>query len=84
MNRKYNVTNLKRYRQLYLLVEKGATMWHQLIWSHYRELLSIKDINEVIYYIKQNKFIKDYPDYYIDVLLCAYKLEEYNEALKEI
>jgi O-acetyl-ADP-ribose deacetylase (regulator of RNase III) len=31
-----------------------------------------------------NKLIKDYPEYEIDVLLCAYKLEEYNEALKEI
>ena len=31
-----------------------------------------------------NKFIKDYLDYDINVLLCAYKLEEYNDDLKEI
>jgi len=30
-----------------------------------------------------NKFINDYPNYDVDVLLCAYKLEEYNESLKE-
>ena len=34
----YTITNLKRMRQFYLMIEKGATMWHQLSWSHYREL----------------------------------------------
>ena len=31
-----------------------------------------------------NKFIKDYPDYNIEVLLCAFNDNEYNEALKEV
>ncbi len=31
-----------------------------------------------------NKFIKDYPEYDIKVLLCAYQPNEYNDALKEI
>ena len=31
----YNVTNLKRYRQFYLLIQKGARMGHQLSWSKY-------------------------------------------------
>ena len=35
----YNVTNLKRYRQFYLLIQKGARMGHQLSWSHYSELI---------------------------------------------
>jgi len=29
VDKKYNITNLKRYRQFYILIEKGATMWHQ-------------------------------------------------------
>ena len=33
------------------MVEKGAPLGHQLTWSHYRELLPIKDINEIKYYI---------------------------------
>ena len=33
-------------------IEKGATMSHQLNWSHYRELLKIEDINKINYYIK--------------------------------
>lgn len=31
-----------------------------------------------------NKFIRDFPDYDIDVLLCAYSLSEYEEAKSEI
>ena len=58
LGRKYNITTLKRMRQFYLIVEKGAPLAHQLTWSHYCELLSIKDINEINYYIsiseKQN------------------------------
>lgn len=47
----YGVTSLKRFRQFYLMVEKGATLSHLLTWSHYVELLTIKDINKLIYYI---------------------------------
>ena len=50
INIKYNFTTLKRMRQFYLMIEKGATLWHQLSWSHYRELLPIKNIDEVNYY----------------------------------
>ena len=50
--RKYNITALKRIRQFYLVVEKGAPLAHQLTWSHYCELLPLKDINEINYYIK--------------------------------
>ena len=32
----YDVSNLKRMRQFYLLIEKGAPMEHQLSWSHYK------------------------------------------------
>ena len=51
VNKKYNQTNLKRIRQFYLMIEKGALMGHQLSWSHYRELIPLKDINKINYYI---------------------------------
>ena len=47
---KYNTTNLKRFRQFYLLIEKGATMWHQLSWSHYKLLISLHSIEKINYY----------------------------------
>lgn len=53
VNKKYNITLLKRIRQFYWLIEKGATLSHQLSWSHYVELLPIKDINKINYYINQ-------------------------------
>ena len=51
LNKNYNVTNLKRMRQFYLLIEKGARVGHHLTWSHYRELIPLKDINKINYYI---------------------------------
>ena len=54
----YNISTLKRMRQLYIKIEKGATVSHQLTRSHYVEILSLKSINEINYYlsvaIKQN------------------------------
>ena len=48
----YNVTNLKRYRQFYILIQKGAPMAHQLSWSYYSELMPLKNINVINYHIK--------------------------------
>ena len=48
---KYNYTYLSRMRQFYLSIEKGAPVAQQLTWSHYVELLPLKDINEINYYI---------------------------------
>ncbi len=48
----YNVTNLKRYRQFYILIQKGAPMAHQLSWSYYSEFMPLKNINVINYYIK--------------------------------
>ena len=50
---KYNITTLKRMRQFYLIIEKGATLWHQLTWSHHCELLTFDNVDEINYYIKQ-------------------------------
>ena len=55
LGEKYNITTLKRMRQFYLIIEKGATLWHQLTWSHYRELLTFDNIDEINYYIKQTE-----------------------------
>ena len=51
LDKKYNITLLKRIRQFYYLIEKGAPIGHQLSWSHYRELIPLKDINAINYYI---------------------------------
>ena len=53
VDKKYNTTNLKRMRQFYRLIEKGAPLEHQLSWSHYKELIPLKDIYTVKYYINQ-------------------------------
>ena len=47
----YTISTLKRMRQFYLICEKGATLSRQLTWSHYVELLSLENINEINYYI---------------------------------
>ena len=49
---KYEITTLKRMRQFYLMLEKGATLSHQLTWSHYVELLSLENIDEIKYYVQ--------------------------------
>ena len=59
----YTTTSLKRMRQFYNIVRKGATLSHQLNWSTYVELLILNDINEINYYIKivenQNLGVRD-------------------------
>ena len=47
----YSTRNLKNMRKFYLLHEKGQTLSAKLNWSHYVELLSFNDINEINYYI---------------------------------
>ena len=47
----YDATNLKRFRQFYLIFEKGGAARHQLTWTHYRKLLPIKNENKRNYYI---------------------------------
>ena len=58
----YTFTALTRMRQFYFLKEKVATLSQQLSLSHYLELLSIKDINKIKYYmnisIEQNLAVR--------------------------
>ena len=47
----YTISNLKRFRQFYLMIEKGATLSHQLTWSHYVEIIKLNNPNQINYYI---------------------------------
>ena len=47
----YTISALKRMRQFYLIIQKGATLSH-LSWSHYVEMLQFSDVNIINYYIK--------------------------------
>jgi len=53
----YDISNLKRMRQLFLTFQKGAPVEH-LSWSHYKYILPLKEASKRNYYIniciKQN------------------------------
>lgn len=53
VGKKYNKRTLFRMKQFYTMFsdEKVSTMSTQLSWSHYTELLSIKDKNKLFYYL---------------------------------
>jgi len=55
VGKKYNSRTLYRMRQFYQVFsnQKVSPMGTQLTWSHYRELLSIKDFSKIQYYINQ-------------------------------
>ena len=54
VGKKYNKRTLFRMKQFYNVFsnEKVSTLSTQLTWSHYRAMLSIKDYNEINYYVK--------------------------------
>ena len=47
----YDSSNLKRFRQFYIIFEKGGALRHQLTWTNIRILLSIKEESKRNYYI---------------------------------
>ena len=53
VGKKYNRRTLFRMKQFYTIFrdEKVSTLSTQLSWSHYIELLPIKDINQLLYYL---------------------------------
>ncbi len=53
VGKKYNERTLRRMRQFYELFknEKWSALPTELSWSHYSELLKLKDSNEINYYI---------------------------------
>lgn len=54
LNKKYNERTLRRTRQFYQLFkeEKWSALGTELTWSHYRELLTLKNMDAIKYYIK--------------------------------
>ena len=54
VGKKYSERNLRNMRRYYLLFknEKWNAMRSKLSWTHYRELLSLSDNNEIEYYVK--------------------------------
>ena len=65
VGKKYNKSTLFRMKQFYNIFnnEKIATLSQQLTWSHYVEILPIKNIGKIKYYIniveKQNLGVRD-------------------------
>ena len=57
VGKKYNRRTLFRMKQFYNMFsdEKVSPLATQLTWSHYTELLSIKDSNKLSYYINAAK-----------------------------
>lgn len=55
VGKKYNERTLRRIRQFYEIYcgEKWSTLWTKLTWSHYREVLSLKDMDEIKYYLNE-------------------------------
>ena len=57
IGKKYNESTLRRIRQFYEMFrnQKWSTLSTKLNWSHYSELLSLNNENEINYYIKMKK-----------------------------
>lgn len=53
VNKKYNERNLRYMRKFYEIFKNEIwnTVRSKLTWSHYREVLSLKNVNELIYYL---------------------------------
>ena len=53
VGRNYNERTLRRIRQFYLVFKEEiwSTMSTKLMWSHYTEILSLSNVNEINYYI---------------------------------
>ena len=73
LGKKYNISTLKRIRQFYETIQKGATLSHQLNWSLYVELLPIENINIINYYIE----ISIYQNLSVRELRARIKSKEY-------
>ena len=60
--KQYSVSLLYKIKQFYLIIQKVPTLSGKLTWSHYDELLKLKDEYMISYYIKiseeQNLFVR--------------------------
>lgn len=57
VGKKYNERNLRYMRQFYEMIikTKWNTMCSKLSWSHYREVLSLNNVNEIIFYLLESE-----------------------------
>ena len=80
----YTISALKRMRKFYIIMQKGATMSHQLMISHYIELLKLTDIKIINYYINisivQNLSVRELRE---RIKLNEYERIGYKEELEE-
>lgn len=80
---RYDITNLKRMRKLYLTFQKGATVWHQLSWSHLKLILGLNLESKRNYYInlciKQNSGVRKLES---KIKNKEYERLEYKEDIK--
>ena len=81
VGKKYNVRTLRSFRQFYNIFsnENWSTLSTNLTWSHYVELLPLKDINKISYYIK----ICNQRNLYVRSLRNAIKSKEYERLSEE-
>ena len=80
----YNSSALKRMRKFYILIQKGATLSHQLTWSHYAEIIKLNDAQEIKYYTyiseTQNLSVRELRE---RIKSNEYERIGYKEELKE-
>ena len=57
VGKEYNERTLRRIRQFYITFKNWSTVSTKLTWSHYCELLTIKDVQSILYY--KNKVEKE-------------------------
>ena len=55
LGRKYTTSLLYKIKQFYNIIEKVPTMSGKLTWSHWYEMLSINELNKIIYYVNQSE-----------------------------
>ncbi len=53
LGKKYKPSLLYKIKQFYDIYEKVPTMSGNLTWSHWYEMLSIKEIDKIVYYVNQ-------------------------------
>ena len=83
VGKKYNERTLRRIRQFYETYrkEKWSTSWTKLTWSHYREVLVLKDINAIRYYLNQCE-IKNLTIKQLQGIIKNHEYDRLNENTK--
>ncbi len=53
LNKKYSISLLYKIKQFYSIIQKVPTLSGKLTWSHWYEMISINDIDKIVYYVHQ-------------------------------